>query len=221
MGWFSSACSFASSFVSSAISAISPAISSFAATIGPIIQKSIGVVSAVFQVLGTALGIIKPDEQIKDLGDRALQAAEQGIHPEDFSSYNEYLNEIRNFDLNPEKSKHFSEETKQMAGVAITCKSIEEKFDMRDGTAGYMAALVALNNNYFTASRLENWIKSGVDMDKAIDYFNRDLGPADTIETEEKLLEVETSKGNNDADAAYDALQEAAATVEQNATAQS
>lgn len=62
--------------------------------------------------------------------------------------------EIRAFELKPEKSNQYSMETKQLAGIGITCKAIEEKFELRQGMAGQMAAMVALNPSFFTAHRL-------------------------------------------------------------------
>ena len=64
-----------------------------------------------------SLGIINPDENATDLGDKALQAEAQGIVPEKYDNYQEYLKAVQNFELDPEKSTCFSEIDKLSKGV--------------------------------------------------------------------------------------------------------
>lgn len=194
MGWFSSACSFVSSAFSaacSAVSSIGSALSSFAVSVGSVVLSAISTVANIIQAVGTALGVLKPHENMEDLGDRALQAADAGIRPENFSKYDEYLAEIRAFNVNPDKSKSYTTEEKLLAGVGITCKGIEEKFELREGSVGQLAAMTALNPNYFNAMRLERWISTGMDIGKVVDYFDKKLGAAENFKVETNLIETE------------------------------
>lgn len=75
-----------------------------------------------------ALGIINPDENATDLGDKALQAEAQGIVPEKYDTYQEYLNAVQNFELDPEKSTGFSEIEKVTKGVELIALGANEKF---------------------------------------------------------------------------------------------
>lgn len=59
-----------------------------------------------------ALGIIGPDENAKELGDKAIQAEEEGITPENYDSYEEYMDAVRKFELDPEKSEQIEDEDK-------------------------------------------------------------------------------------------------------------
>ena len=199
MGFWSSigsAISSGFSAVCSAVSSIGSALSSFATSVGSIILSSANTVATVIQSLGSAFGIIKPDEKIDDLGDRALQAAEQGIRPESFETYNAYMAEIRAFELKPEKSNQYSMETKQLAGSGITCKALEDKFELRQGMAGQMAAMVALNPSFFTAHRLEGWFQSETDINKIIDYFENKLGASDSFKIEQQLIATEKQQSD-------------------------
>lgn len=184
------------SAVCSTVASIGPTLSNFAVSVGRIILSTIPVVAEIVQTVGQILGVLKPNEQIEDLGDRALQAAESGIHPEDFSDYDEYLAEIRAFDINLEKSKSYSIEEKQLAGIGITSKGIEEKFNLSEGSVGQLAAMTALNPNYFNAMRWEKWITTGMDIGKVVDYFNNKLGFSDTVKIEDRIISIE--KQNSD-----------------------
>lgn len=199
MGWFDSLCSGISSAFSavcSTVSSIGSALSSFAVSVGSVIMSAISTVSNVIQIVGIALGIIKPNENIEDLGDKALQAAAAGIHPENFSKYDEYLAEIRAFNINPEKFKSYTTEEKMLAGIGVTCKGIEEKFNLREGSVGQLAAMTALNPIYFNAMRLEKWIATGLDIGKVVDYFDNKLGASDSFKVESEIIATEQQDSN-------------------------
>ena len=68
------------------------------------VSKALGVVGLAAQglkIIGNAvasvaktLGIIKPETDVEEIGDRALQAEHQGILPENFGSYEAWIKEI-------------------------------------------------------------------------------------------------------------------------------
>ena len=66
-----------------------------------------------------ALGIIGPDENAKELGDKAIQAEEEGITPENYDSYEEYMDAVRKSELDPEKSEQIEDEDKLKKGTEI------------------------------------------------------------------------------------------------------
>lgn len=182
-GVFSAACN--------TVSNIGGVLSNFATTVAPIILKGLSIVSPIFQVLGGMLGVLKPNESAEELGDRALQAADKDIRPDNFSNFEEYADAIRNFELDPEKSKIWTNDEKELAGIGVISKLIEEKYNLREGSVGQLAALTALNPAYFDAPRLEKWIHSGQDIGKIIDYFDNKLGVSDSFQVEQDLIKVE------------------------------
>lgn len=194
MGLFSAIGDMLSSAVSTvcnAVSSIGGALKDFATSVGKVIISAVKVVAAVIQAVGMALGVIKPNETPEELGDRALQAADEDIRPEHYSNFEEYADAIRNFELDPEKSKQFTDDEKMLAGIGVISKLIEEKYNLREGSVGQLAALTALNPAYFDASRLEKWIHSGQDIGKIIDYFDNKLGVSDSFQVEQDLIQVE------------------------------
>lgn len=76
--------------------------------------------------IGKTLGIVKTDD-VEDLGDKALQAEDEGIKPENYDTYEEYAKTIDAFEINPEKSKQYSPEEKIAKGMDIGSEIIVEK----------------------------------------------------------------------------------------------
>ena len=78
-----------------------------------IIETVIQVLAPVIQKIGQALGLIDEGEKSEDLGGRALNAEDAGIRPEDFGSFEEYLQEVKKFP--PENDKPLEERMKKGA----------------------------------------------------------------------------------------------------------
>ncbi len=74
------------------------------------------------------LGIIDSEETPEDLGDKAIQAEEAGVKPEDFDSYEEYVKAVQDFETDPEKSEKIDSNMKVQKGVELTTKIAVERF---------------------------------------------------------------------------------------------
>lgn len=88
------------------------------ATIGLAID-GIKAIGNVLLGIAKALGIIKPETEVDELGDKALQAEESGIKPENFESYEKYVNAVQDFKTDPEKSKLYTDEQKIKKGTEL------------------------------------------------------------------------------------------------------
>ncbi len=176
MGLFSSACSFVSSCVSSvgsaissAVSSIGSAVSSFATKVAPAIGSILGKIPTVLatvspwvSALSWGLSLFRPNEKVEDIGDRALQAAsEKDIKPEKFPDFEQYMEALRNFDLNPAVSKKTSQATKVVAGMAVATLGMEEKFNLSRGSLDGMWLLPVANPDYFTPERVKSLLEQG------------------------------------------------------------
>lgn len=204
MGFWSSVGSAISSAISAVCSGVGRAVSalgSFAMTYGPTILGNLAPVTRVFGALAQMLGIFKSNEDIEDMGDRAIQAGEAGIQMEKYSNYDEYMTAIRNFELDPEKSKEIDKDKKLLTGIGLASKGIEDKFDLPEGTGGILATMVALNSAYFTEKRLDTWLKSdSIDVGTMISYFDNKLGPADNLSTVESIIKTEKTISSSKSD---------------------
>lgn len=77
--------------------------------------------------MAKVLGLMKPDIDIQEMGDKALQAQADGITPEAFDSYSDYVAALENYEVDPERSKNISEELKEIKGIEIAIGLIVEK----------------------------------------------------------------------------------------------
>lgn len=76
--------------------------------------------------LAKSLGLIKPQMQVDELGDRAIQS---NYDPEDYDTYDDYVKAVEQFNLDPEKSKAISEEEKIKKGMELAAGLMIEKYN--------------------------------------------------------------------------------------------
>lgn len=204
MGWVSSICSAVSSCVSAVCSAASSVLSSVAsvasgvlslAKVLPVFPPQVEAFLLVVKVIDSvckALGIIEADEDTEELGDRALQADEAGIKPENFATYQEYVTAIRNFELNPEKSEKYKPEEKIAAGLGVEYWALEEKFGKGSGDLlTHMVRDGIDGGNYFSKERVDSFIDKVESLADVAKYFSKALGPDDHNRVEEKLFQAD------------------------------
>ena len=131
------------------ITAISEIVSTAAALLPKIIEvvgKNILEFAQILSGIMKGLGLIKPDEEVTDLGDKALQAADDGITPEKYDTHEEYLKAIEDFDLDPEKSKDIDDGKKLEKGVEVITATLVERYGE---VMGDFLLLIGKNQPYF------------------------------------------------------------------------
>lgn len=115
--------------------------------------------------LAKSLGLIKPQVQVDQLGDKALQS---GYDPEQYDTYAEYVKAVEEFDdLDAEKSKLIPEEDKIRKGMELATGVMLEKYKDRpmdkfcvelgrrpnfftEGTLGEVAKLIDTDEHYIS-----------------------------------------------------------------------
>ena len=73
----------------------------------------------------------------------------------------QYMDALRNFDLNPAVSKKTSQATKVVAGMAVATLGMEEKFNLSRGSLDGMWLLPVANPDYFTPERVKSLLEQG------------------------------------------------------------
>jgi hypothetical protein len=188
------------SAVASLVSTIGPAVSAFCTNVLPKIipmiktgLEFIAKLAPIVEIVAQVFGVFKPEDKTSDIGDRAIQAAksDQKITPDKFEKFDEYMDAIRKFELDPKLSEAIAPETKVTAGLAIAGKGLDDKFNVPDGTMGNLWVLAASKPEYFSADRLVSLANKTVDIASLLRYFEGKLGPADAISTEKTLLAAE------------------------------
>lgn len=177
--------------------------------IGAIIGTVVGVISTVAKSLAVAglaisglkaivgvlvniakaLGLV--EEPKPEVAEKALQA-EEGITPEKFDTYDEYMNAIDKFEIDPEK-KHSEEELLQKQAEILSGYILEKSPDMPIET---MANAVSANPGYLTPERMTEIGKLiGNDSTKAESVFGLLNGTEKNTErignAEELLIQAE------------------------------
>lgn len=190
----SSVCSMASS----AIGSIGSSISSFATNIAPklvtVLKMAPGVISTVInvaQTIGILFNIFKPEDRVEDLGDKAIQAADKGITIDDYDDNDDYMDALRDFQTDPERSAEIDDVVKTVAGLGLVTTGIEKKLDLPEGSTGGIFLLAASAPEHFTAERLSNMIENSSDLSNVIEYFDGDLNVTDAMSIEKQLVSSE------------------------------
>ncbi|MFM4824138.1 hypothetical protein ACEUDJ_04500 [Aeromonas bivalvium] len=208
--------SFVSSVVSSfasGLSSLGSALSSFANGISAVI----GAISSALPKLGEALGqfanallkglgILKPDEDIEEQGERALQAAEQGITADKFDDFDDYVAALRSFELDPDKADKRSRAEKLSAGIGVGTVALEKKFELEPGSLNGIWLLPLANPEYFTAARVGDLVRGGKFSGDIHAYLERRLSVGEGHRFETALA---NAGGNGDKQTLFQALDQA------------
>lgn len=185
--------------ISSAVGSIGSALSSFASTVGPVIANVIEALKPVAEAIGKfanaflqGLGILKPEEKVEDLGERALQAAAKGITLDKYENFDDYMDALRNLELDPEVSAKRSTAEKLVAGIGVGTVGVEDKCNVARGSLNGMWLLPMTNPDYFTPERMQSLITTGRFGGDVFAYLENRLSGGEARDIEKKL-EVNTN----------------------------
>lgn len=184
--------------VASAVTSIGPAVAGFCANvlpkIAPLLEKGLEILRVVEGIANTVsqvMGIFNSHETAENIGDRAIQAADKGLTPDQFENHGEYMSALRDFELDPAKSEKLSDSQKIVSGLAVAGRGLDEKFGSAEGTMGNLWWLAAAKPDYFAADKLTQFLKTGQDIMSIVDYFEGKLGGGESLEVEDKLVELD------------------------------
>lgn len=126
----SDCCSAACSVISSAVSSIGSAIASAATSIVSLGVELAGKVGDAIKVVAISLGILKPEEDLDELGEKAMMSDKE---PKDFASINDYIDHLRhNVTIDKDKFDKLDKKdllARSAIGASIMLKGINEKLD--------------------------------------------------------------------------------------------
>jgi hypothetical protein len=170
MGWFDSVCSSIGSFVSGAVSVVSSAVGSIgsvlatsASTLLKIASPYLATISTIVQIIGAVLNILKPEESVDEIGDKAMSADKQ---VEDFNTTEEYIEYLRDeVSFNKDEFDKLSKEDKiarTAVGTSIVMKAIDKKKGVTIST-----------DTWITLAKLQESgnLKDVKEFDKILDTF--------------------------------------------------
>lgn len=153
--------------------------------------------------LGKELGLIEPETDVEDLGDKAIQS---DLKPDDFDCYEEYLKAVEDYKLDPEKSKLSTEEKKIQKGIELTVGVMIAKY--QNFPMGEFITMIGHNQNFFTEAKMGELAKviktDGQNITDILYYVDGTEKNSTKIqETVDTLLEIEknTNPGISDKEA--------------------
>ena len=186
------------SMISSAVSVVAGAIGSIGSTLASNASNFLKVASPwlntviqVIEVVSTLLGILKSEDNIDELGAKAMEADKK---PEDFDSNAEYIDYLRNdIELDREKFENATDVEKtarQAVGASIVIKGIEEKkgFDIPVTTWVAMAKL-GLGDKAEEIDKILETFKDGK-LEDFVDYTEGKLDPKEELKVGDSLVEM-------------------------------
>ena len=142
--------------------------------------------------IAKALGIIKPERSVEEIGDRAMQAEEKGMTPDKYASYEAWVKEIEKDDwgYDPEKNKDMDSEKKIMKGVEVASAVTVERFPglpIQD-----FFSLAGKTPEFFTVERMDEIGKlANADADafgKIVGYVTGTAKDHTTVDTASDIL---------------------------------
>jgi len=192
-----------------AIVAATVSISETLAVVGLAVEGLKVIGNAIASIV-KALGIIKPERDIEEIGDRAIQAEENGMTPDKYPSYEAWIKDIESDDwgYDPEKNKDMSPEKKILRGVEAASGVMMEKFPnlpIQD-----FLSVTGDNKDFFTVERMDEIGKlanSDVDVfGKIVNYITGSAKDHTTVDTAvDALIDIEKNiKPELSDNAAYD-----------------
>jgi acyl carrier protein len=154
--------------------------------------ETFNLIVKVVENVAKALGIIKPEDDSENLGDRAMRADKK---IEDFDSTRDYIEYLRNEikAKSKEEIERLSPEerlARRALGTSILSKSIEEEFDIKIPVEFWAkVAKVGLSG-----VEIENILKKfkdvGIEPEKFVKYLKRELKIEDEDKLEDTLLKA-------------------------------
>jgi len=154
-------------------------------------------VAKIVESVAEALGL--GQQNVEDLGDRAIQVHDKGYRTEDFESYEEYVQFIKDFELDPEKSAQIRPEVKAAYGIKVLSEQVEAKYGFK---LGDFLPVIASNVDYFTADRVlairDAFAKANMAVGDLGAYMEYKLNGTEMGKVEDALVKAESTLKEND-----------------------
>ena len=148
--------------VASAVTSVATSVLQAVKVLAPVLEKLVGpkieiaaqVIGIVIDVVAKVMNLLKPNEKVPDMGERSLQAEEQGITLENCNDdFDAYMEKLRALELDPQKAAMRSKIDQWLAGSLLLEKGLELKYPQMSTAA--MWPIVIRNPDFFTRQRQE------------------------------------------------------------------
>lgn len=183
---------------------LGPAVKETVDKLGPILSQmpgKIGAVARVVTLVSQVLGMFQKGDNVEDIGDRAIQGAEQGITPDGYETFDDYMDALRSVDLDPAKTERISFLDKVLAGCGVSVQGFSAKVNESPEVLQDFYMLIAKNPDFFTAERAGQYTSHFDQLGELVDFFKGTLDAPDEISVLDRLIDIERSMGNDQSNA--------------------
>jgi hypothetical protein len=139
--------------------------------------KAIQIVANTLVAICKELGLIEDKSlDVEDLGSKVLAAEENGITPDKFDSYEEYVKEIEKFEVDSKKADSWNSEEKTRRGSMLATGLLLEKYGP---IVSDVIIEMSKRPNFFTPDRIKAYMDLAstkeIDMNQISRYLNGEI----------------------------------------------
>lgn len=180
-------------------------------------MPQIDILLLLIKVILDKISVKDNDEEPLEVGDKILQAEEKGIYPENYDSFEEYNEAIKNFEIDPQKSLEFTNQEKLEKFASVKLAEIEDKIGIP--LVDFMITVATkLSPDFKIDTKMEKYYDTFkndfTDLNK---YFKGDLSDKEFDRINSKLVEIEKALDPNKKEIdIYHVLSEARSEVQAN-----
>jgi hypothetical protein len=138
--------------------------------------------------IGKKLGI-SDDDDPEELGNRVLQAQENGVTPEQFEDYQDYVETVKSFNPDKSLSGNFSPEEKKIMVIMYIIAGMEKKCGIADSNI-----VIDLVEKNIDSDKIVKYAAAAdqniVSLDKINNYFEGNLIGKERTDTEKLMKSI-------------------------------
>lgn len=203
--------------VTSAVVSIAAKVAAAVKTVGTVVKVLVTdpkFWETVREIIGVLkdLGIIETNEKPEEIGDKCKQAEEAGIDRTKFDKFEEYEKAIREFKLDPEKSKNISIEEKLQYAMGFYSMMLEEKDKIAfEDIVKFSKYLIKFNDllRPYSKEIFDTFREKDLSLSNIDNFFNKNLKMSEDIKVENALVEaIQKKQPEKNRDEILDEFQE-------------
>ena len=172
---------------------------------GPVLSEIKSILKSIEVIITTLAEMLGfGPTNIEQLG---AKAEHSGLSPDDFENYDDYIEALDQFQIEPEEVEKIPQEVRLARGISLLLQQIESRFPV--GIDNLLPELVTgQHSNFFSPTRiaalLDSFSRADLSMRDMVAYFDNELGVLDTIKVEgamliaEKILKENTGKDDSE-----------------------
>ncbi len=179
-----------------AVCSILPTLGKLGPTLSELkLDKVLTTIVNILETVAELLGFAPVN--FEELGAKAERS---GLNPNEFETYDEYMQALKEFQLKPGEVEAIPLEVRLARGISVVLQHIDDRFPVV--LEDLLPELIANNRgDFFSPARiaalLDSFSQADLAMRDMLKYFDNELGVSDSIRVEDAMLEAEKKLKEN------------------------